>query len=556
MSKIDEINNHIKILSDLENERQPYFDHWKELSERLLPTSGKFLNKEKEKGALKYNKIYNNVAFRAIRTLVSGFSTYMTNPSKPWMRHTIQGKGINQSFAVRTFLEDSAKLMLSIFAQSNVYGVLQTTYNDLVVFGTGAFIVMDDFQDVIRLYPLEIGEYCLGKNSRNEIDRMYRKFDMSVYELVDQFGIEKCSETVQNFYKNKRYTEMVTVVHTISPRKNYDSTKADNLNMPFQSCYFELGAHNGVYLKESGFKRFPVIAPRWGVRANDIYGYSPGMECLGDVKALQHEELRKAQGIDYQTMPTLQIPTNLKGTAIDALPGGNIFVDMSTPSQSVKTAFEVPIQLQYLMQDIAQVEQRINKTFYYDIFMMMSSMEGSPLKAAEVYARQEERLFVLGDVVQRFNHELLKPLIDIVFDRMIDAGLLTDIPEELSGQQIEIEFVSVLAQAQKAITTNATDRFVQTMGGIAGFDPGVLDRFNTDAWVDDYSDSLGINPHILRSIEEAGKLRQARQQAQQQQMQTEQLKQQASAAKDLSAANTSGDNALSDVINMFSGYGS
>ena len=92
----------------------------------------------------------------------------------------------------------------------------------------------------------------------------------------------------------------------------------DDKNMAYGSYYFEQGADDNKLLRESGFKSFPAVVPRWGLSGGDIYGNSPGMEALGDIKQLQHEQLRKAQGIDYQTKPPLQVPAHLKNRDVDS----------------------------------------------------------------------------------------------------------------------------------------------------------------------------------------------------------------------------------------------
>jgi hypothetical protein len=51
------------------------------------------------------------------------------------------------------------------------------------------------------------------------------------------------------------------------------------------------------------------------------------MEALGDAKQLQHEQFRKAQGIDYMTKPPIGLPTSMKGQEADTLPGGVTYFD-------------------------------------------------------------------------------------------------------------------------------------------------------------------------------------------------------------------------------------
>ena len=126
-------------------------------------------------------------------------------------------------------------------------------------------------------------------------------------------------------------------------------------------------------LRESGFKRFPVLAPRWVVRGGDIYGESPAMTALGDINQLQHEQLRKAQGIDYQTKPPLQAPTSMKNRDVEMLPGGITYVDSANPHGGIRSAFEAQINLNYLLEDIRDVRDRIRGCFFADLFLMLAN---------------------------------------------------------------------------------------------------------------------------------------------------------------------------------------
>jgi hypothetical protein len=215
--------------------------------------------------------------------------------------------------------------------------------------------------------------------------------------------------------------------------------------MPWASHYFEAGANPGKYLSESGFRDFRALAPRWHATGGDIYGYSPGMEALGDVKQLQHEQLRKAQAIDYQTKPPLALPVSAKGHDVDIVPGGVSYFDSNTPHTGARTMFE---------------------------------------------ARLEEKLLMLGPVLERLHNELLDPLIRLTFNDLLEAGAIPPPPPALNGQPIRVEFVSMLAQAQRAVGTASTDRFVSNLGVVAGFKPDVLDKFDADKWVDAYASWL------------------------------------------------------------------
>jgi hypothetical protein len=154
--------------------------------------------------------------------------------------------------------------------------------------------------------------------------------------------------------------------------------------MPWRSVYFEVGGNSDKFLRESGFKSFPALVPRWAVAGGDIYGNSPGMEVLGDVKQLQHEQLRKAQAIDYKTMPPLQAPTTLKNRDVEKLPGGVTFYDSNSPQNGIRTMFEVNLDLNHLLMDIQDVRERVRQTFYADLFMMIVAGERRDVAVRDV----------------------------------------------------------------------------------------------------------------------------------------------------------------------------
>src|SRR3569832_815757 len=199
------------------------------------------------------------------------------------------------------------------------------------------------------------------------------------------------------------------------------------------------------------------------------------------------------------TKPPLQVPTSMKNRDVETLPGGISFVDSANPNGGIKTVFDVNLNLQYLLEDIQDVRGRINSAFYSDIFRMMSDDQSGRMTATEVAERHEEKMILLGPVIERLQNELLDPLIEMTFKRMLTAGIVPPPPEELQGQELSVELVSMLAQAQRAIATNGVDRFVGNLGAIAQYKPEVLDKFDADKWADTYSDMLGVSPHETKS---------------------------------------------------------
>lgn len=542
--------------TSLQSERSSWVSHWQEISTNILPRNGRFFTSDRNKGTRRHNAIYDSTGTKALKVLGAGLMAGATSPARPWFRLGTPDPMLNKYQPVRIWLDDVTRLMQTVFQKSNNYRALHMMYEELGAFGTAASIILPDFQNVIHHYPVTVGEYAIATDWHGYVCTLYREFDVPVGAMVKEFGYNKCSMSVQQMYDKGNLDAWVTVIHAIEPRDDRDITKKDAKNMPWRSVYFELACQDDKILRESGFRQFPAVVPRWSVVGGDIYGNSPGMEALGDIKQLQHEQLRKAQGIDYKTNPPLQVPTSLMNRDVDRLPGGVTFVD--TAGQGIRSVFEVNLDLNHLLMDIQDVRGRINSVFFADLFLMLSSAgaANTRMTATEVAERHEEKLLMLGPVMERLHNELLAPLINMTFDRVVEAGVLPPPPPELQGMDLSIEFVSVLAQAQRAVGTNSVDRFVGNLGSIASFKPDVLDKFDADEWVDAYSDMLGVDPRLIVAGDQVAMIREARNKAMAAQQQAAAMQQMAATAKDLSGADTGGQNALTDITGGLMGYSS
>jgi len=540
----------------LRSERATWWSHWQEITTYLLPRNGRYFEQDRNKGHRRHNSIYDNTGTRALRTLGAGMMAGATSPARPWFRLGTADPDLNKYPPVQAWLADTTERMQLVFTRSNTYRTLHGIYEELGAFGTAGSIVLPDAKNAIHHYALTTGEYAIATDYQGRVNTLYREFQKTVSEVVREFGYNKCSTSVKNLYDRGSLDQWITIIHAIEPRddRERDFSKKDNLNMKYKSCYFEQGGEGEQVLRESGFKDFPAVVPRWGLAGGDIYGNSPGMEALGDVKQLQHEQLRKAQSIDYQTKPPLQVPSYLKNRDVDSLPGGVTFVDGQ--QGKIETAFAVNLNLQHLLQDIQDVRSRINSSFYADLFLMLANATDTRMTATEVAERHEEKLLMLGPVLERLHNELLDPLIDNTFNRMIEAGLVPPAPEELQGMDLNVEFVSMLAQAQRAIGTNSVDRYTNSLGMVAQFKPDVLDKFDSDKWANAYGEMLGIDPDLIVPDKQVALIRQQRAEAQQAAAQREAQQQGIDNAVKLNNSKQTQDPSMMDMINQFSGYNS
>jgi hypothetical protein len=541
----------------LKSERSSWWPHWREISDNLLPRAGRYFAGDRNRGQKRHNAIYDSSATRDLRILAAGMMGGMTSPARPWMRLATPDKELEKSPAVKQWLADVTRLQLQVFARSNTYRALHDCYTELGAFGTWADVMLDDYETVLHHQPLTVGEYCIGANFRGDVDTLYREFDVTVHGLVTEFGLDAVSPHVRGLYSTGNLDQWVTIIHAIEPRRERDTRKRDAKNMAWRSVYFEAACDDKRrVLREGGFKSFPALCPRWATSGGDIYGHSPGMEALGDIKQLQHQQLRKANAIDYQVRPPLQLPSSMRNQETSFMPGGMNYTDNPAAAAGIRSAWDVNLRLDHLLQDMQDVRQRIRGAFNADMFLMLGGADLGRMTATEVAERHEEKLLMLGPVLERLHFELLSPLIERTFDRMVQADILPPAPPEMQGMPLNVEFVSMLAQAQRAIGINSIDRYVVTLGTVAQMKPEVLDTLDADLLAERYADRMGLDPDLVISGERLTMIRQQRAQAQAQAQAIAQAEQAASAAQKLGTVQTGQDanNAAASVLDAFTGY--
>lgn len=510
--------------TQLKVERDPYIDQWYEISKLITPASGRFLSKDRNRGRDRWNRIYDNTATRAANILTAGLMSGMTDPASQWFALTTGDPDLDASQSVKVWLDQTQRIMEMAFARTNLYQALQHGWREVGTMGVMAIVIIED--PVFGFYgcPLVAGEYCIAVDYRGQPNTIYRKFSMTAAQLVGRYGYKNVPQNVRNCYDENAKEQGFRCVHAIEPRHERDVSKQNNLNMPWRSVVVLIDAddEDGI-LEESGYNEFPAIVGRWGASASDVYSEeSPGMVAIGDVRQLQHQQLQKGNAIDYQVDPPKILPANAADKMLDFLPGGVSFVDLPGANNQVQSAFNVNLNLAYLTQDIKEVQQRINQAFNVDMFLMLSGSVGN-MTATEVAERHEEKLMMLGPVLSRLNHEVLRPLIERTFAILQRAGQIPPAPPELQGQPLSIEYTSMLARSQRAIRANSLNNFLGVVGNVAQFKPEVLHKINGFNVLNEMADYYSVAPSVLVPDDEANAQMQAQQESQQAQAQQQQM---------------------------------
>lgn len=508
-----QLQYHRRRAEELKSIRSPWEPEWRELARYIEPTRLR-LDLRDERSTSRKAIIDSSGTF-ALRTLQSGMHSGVTSPARPWFRLTTFDPEMRDFAPVREYLSQVETRMREAFQASNIYNAFHMGYGDLGQFGQSCGLLIEDDDQAIRMLQLLHGTFWIARDERGRATTLYRRFRWSVERIVRRFGLERVTRSIRSAYDRGNYDDRFDVWHAVEPRLNRDPSRLDKRNKPFLSNYWVDGAsdRDGL-LEESGFDENPIIAPPWELVPDDNYALSPGMIALADIKMLQTEQKRKLEGIDKIVRPPMTGPTSMRNNPASLLPGSVTYVD-DPAGKGFRPAMEVRLSLGELAADIRETQERIARAFYADLFLMLSQMEGvQPRNQFEIAERKEEKLLALGPVLENIYNGQLEPVIDRTFEILNRRGELPPPPPDLEGQDLKIEYISMLAQAQKAIATGGIERGAAFVGQLAAVKPDVLDKFDADEAVDIYFDMLGIPPSIVVPDDEVEQARQQRAEAQ------------------------------------------
>ena len=528
---LDDLRSYfVNRLAALDRDRTGYWSTWRDLSAHFAPRRGKFLvtANDSQRGRRRDQRIIDNTPLLAARVMASGMMAGISSPARPWFRLRLADDVANADADARAWLDEVQRRVLHVFAKSNLYNCLHTLYRELGVFGTAALWVDEDEEDTVRGYTLTAGEYWLASSRRLAVDTLYRTVWWTVRQIVDTFGRDSVSPGIRAAYNAGQLDLEPEIVHAIEPNPNtvrggnHDWNGQVSSHLLYRSVWFERGQQGErPLLRISGYAEFPCMAPRWDVVGSDTWGSGPGWTALGDAQQLQVQQRRKVEAVDRQVKPPMVGPPSIKNEPATLLPGGITYV--ADPSgQGFRPAIDVRIDLGALGADIAETQERIKRAFYADLFLMMAESDRREITAREIDGRHEEKMLTLGPVLERLHDELLDPLVRRVFNIMSRNGGIPPAPQSIRATHLQVEFISLLASAQKAAATGAIERFWQFGAQIGAVRPEALDRLDPDGTMDAYADMTGVPTAVMVDLKKAEALRQARAKTQAQQAVLEQ----------------------------------
>jgi hypothetical protein len=541
-----------RIYDGLFEEQDKWVAVWKDIRDHISPYLGFFDGDQPNQGNRKDSCMINTNALIASNTFAAGMHNGITSPTRPWVRITLRDKDSAEIEGVRWWCDAVTQRILDVCSHSNFYHEMHKFYKELGVFGTAVMMIVGDFDTVVRCRTLTCGQYAIGTDHADRVKRFAMKFKMQVSEIIDRFGVENVPPTIRTLYENKRYNTFYDVYHLIVTNSDVNKEKVDKWSKPFSSFYWCEGLEENEYLDIGGYDEFPAMCARWDTVGSNIYGYGPGHYALGDAKSVQvvDEDIHIAvkKGID----PPIAAPADvMMAGGVNTEHNGITYYQREMGDSAIRPLSQVQLDLADAVTLLQRKEDILNKHFFVDLFRMLENVSSAGVTKEEIIQRVNEKMSLIGPALDNIQNTLAD-IVDRLFGIMSRSNVLPEpddsIKEIISGQITKTEFVSTMAQAQKATGITSLQRLAEYVGQVAQFAPSVLDKFDADESVDKMSDMLGTAPSIVVSDDKVQKKREQEQQQQQIQQAAMYAQQAAQGAKTLSDTQVGNGSALDALM--------
>ncbi len=520
----------------LKSARSSWESQWQEIAELVSPMRADF-NVTRMPGEKRMTKIFDGTPGLAAENLTSGLWGLITNSANAWFTLQSPYPEINADQGAKLWFEKATARMRDAFAANGMrfYARLPDLYFDLVSLGTGIFFTEEEGATGRMFYSCRsLSECFIAEDDREQVDTLYRRFRWSARQAAKRWG-DAIGDNVKKALE-KEPDRQFEFCHAVYPREDYDAGAApiDERSRRFKSCY--VAVEDKTLLAEGGYYEFPYQVPRWSTKSNGLYGDSPAMLALPDIKMLNAMTKTAIVAAQKVADPPVLAADERGVRGARLTPGQTLYGGIDEQGRPRYAPFVSHADIGITLEMQQQRREAIREAFYYSLLVMIQQPNAT---ATEFLMRNEEKMRLMGPHLGRLQMEFLDPLILRQFNVMARAGAFPPLPPALAAYpDWKAEYVSPLARAQKATDGSAIVRALQSMAPLAAADPTVMDNIDGDKTARALAEAFGMPASALRDPKDVAAMREKRAQMQKAAAITQMAPGVAGAAKDAADAFT------------------
>lgn len=458
--------------------RSMWEQHWQDIADYCEPRSS--FTRSEVPGGQRTEKIFDTTAMQAKRGLVASLDGLIKPRSQKWLMVKPVDPDVAADEEVKRWVDDCSDRMWDAIYDSRARFIQASgeVDNDLVTFGTGCLFIGENRSlDGFAFRAFDLANTYLGLNSDGIVDQVDLVLRLTAKRAKERFGDsigEKTREALQGSSSDKKVFEFV---QRIFPREERDPRSATSENLAFASITIDVESEHVI--GESGYHEFPCAVPRFDTATGEIYGRSPAMLALADIKT-NNQQAKTILRAGHLAADPPQIAVWDKAISSQhRIPGGVIYASAKAweishgrpPMQPIQNGFNLPIGRE--MQN--DTRDQIWNAFFRNLLQMPVDTK---MTATEVIQRKEEFIRVIGPVFGRLEADYTAPTADRVFWVMSRAGAFRPMPRALADRGgIRFDFRNPVTEARKEVEAMTGAKFAELLAPYAQ-DPevfGILD---------------------------------------------------------------------------------
>lgn len=427
------LDNLIQRYETAKGRRQSWETHWQDCYDYALPQRGGF-TRFNQPGSSRVQTLYDGTAMDAVDQLAASLLGNLTPPWSQWFGFK-PGPDLSEAEAqnLAPVLEDIAKKIQSHLDRSNFGVEMHQCFLDLAVGGTSTLYFEETEPgsfSAFKFSAVPLSDIVLEEGENGFLDGSYRTLSLTLAQLQGRYpAVEIPTDILREGEKDPQ--ARFNVLESILPENGAYAFKAVLVDQS-----------RPVLLKEGTFNRSPAISFRWIKSPGEIYGRSPVMKALPDIKTANKvvELILKNASIAVTGIWQADDDGVLNPANIELVPGA--IIPKAVGSQGLK-ALEMPGRFDVSELILKDLRGRIRHALLTD---RLGQVSDKRMSATEVLERSSEMALLLGATYGRLQTELLTPLIQRAFSILRRRGEIPDIA--LDGRYVALDYRSPLARAQ------------------------------------------------------------------------------------------------------------
>lgn len=505
---------------------------WQQIAERMLPGSANFTSK-RTPGTERTERMFDATGALAVRKYATILESATIPRNQEYHGLTADFDGGEPSQDVKAYFEDVNKRLFKAryAASSNFTGQSGSALLELAAFGNASMFVDDEPGFGLRYRAIPLAESYFSENHVGMVDTHYRKFEYTARQAVLKWG-DRCPEKIKQA-ATQDPDSMWCFVHVVQPN---DGSREDGLLKDHAWQSITVSEVGEAVVQVGGYYTWPYPIMRDLTSAGEVYGRSPGVWVLPDVKMLNEMNRTVLRAGHKAVDPPVLLQEDGALTQFDLRPGALNFGGVSQDGSPLAIPFQNGARIDMGLELMQMKQQIINEAHFITLFQIL--VDNPKMTATEVMERAQEKGMFLGPLAGRQQSEFLGPLIERELDILARKNQLPEMPEELAeaGGKYKVVYKSPLARAQRAEEGVAILRTIESMIPLAEARPDILDNVDWDATIRALGEINGMAAKLFTPMEAMQGIRDQRAQQQQAMQMAEAAPGVAGAVKDLSEA--------------------